>query len=40
MLILTAFQMSVPIVAPGEIIEEVMIPASKVGLIIGKFDCY
>ena len=29
-------QMSVPVVAPGETVLEVMIPASKVGLIIGK----
>lgn len=28
--------MSVPMVAPGETMMEVMIPASKVGLIIGK----
>jgi hypothetical protein len=30
--------MSVPTVAPGESLMEVMIPASKVGLIIGM--CY
>ena len=29
--------MSLPVVAPGETVIEVMIPASKVGLIIGKF---
>lgn len=31
------FQMSLPVVAPGEQVIEMMIPASKVGLIIGKF---
>lgn len=30
------FQMSLPVVAPGEQVIEMMIPASKVGLIIGK----
>lgn len=30
-------QMSLPVVAPGEQVIEMMIPASKVGLIIGKF---
>ena len=28
--------MSLPVVAPGEQVMELMIPASKVGLIIGK----
>ena len=28
--------MSLPVVAPGEQVIEIMIPASKVGLIIGK----
>ena len=28
--------MSLPVVAPGEQVIEMMIPASKVGLIIGK----
>lgn len=28
--------MSLPVVAPGEQVIELMIPASKVGLIIGK----
>lgn len=37
--------MSLPVVAPGEQVIEIMIPASKVGLIIGKllvslFDNY
>ena len=32
------FQMSLPVVAPGEQVIEMMIPASKVGLIIGKFQ--
>ena len=30
--------MSLPVVAPGEQVIEMMIPASKVGLIIGKFQ--
>ena len=29
-------QMTLPVVAPGEQVIEMMIPASKVGLIIGK----
>lgn len=31
-------QMSLPVVAPGEQVIEMMIPASKVGLIIGKLN--
>ena len=31
--------MSLPVVAPGEQVIELMIPASKVGLIIGKCHC-
>lgn len=30
--------MSLPVVAPGEQVIEMMIPASKVGLIIGKLN--
>lgn len=34
------FQMSSPVVAPGEQVIEMLIPASKVGLIIGEFKRY
>lgn len=31
--------MTLPVIAPGEQVIELMIPASKVGLIIGKYSC-